>query len=94
MHVWRGTRALNRGYPLVALVEYTGAVEQQPQRAEYYVALALTARKWVILRRLGILCFLRLRSAQMIPFCTPNLLLSMLERLLYRLKTCVGFKGL
>ena len=41
--VWRGTRALNQGNPLAALAEYAEAVERQPRRAAYHVALALTA---------------------------------------------------
>ena len=42
-HVWRGTRALNQGNPLAALADYSAAVDQQPRRAGYHVALALTA---------------------------------------------------
>ena len=42
-HAWRGTRALSRGTPLAALAEYAAAVDQQPQRAAYHVALAFTA---------------------------------------------------
>lgn len=41
--VWRGTQALSQGNPLAALAEYSAAVERQPRRAEYHVALALTA---------------------------------------------------
>jgi O-antigen ligase/Flp pilus assembly protein TadD len=43
MHSWRGTQALNQGNPSAALVEYETAVERQPRRAAYHVALALTA---------------------------------------------------
>ena len=34
---------MNQGNPLTALAEYSAAVDQQPRRAEYHVALALTA---------------------------------------------------
>lgn len=43
VHIWRGTQALNQGAPLAALAEYSAAVDQQPHRAEYHVALALAA---------------------------------------------------
>ena len=42
-HVWRGTQALSQGNLFVALAEYSTAVDRQPRRAEYHVALALTA---------------------------------------------------
>ncbi len=42
-HVWRGTHALNEGNPATALQKYTTAVEIQPNRAEYQLAVALTA---------------------------------------------------
>ena len=42
-HAWRGTRALSQGNPLAALADYLAAVDQQPRRAAYQVALALTA---------------------------------------------------
>jgi tetratricopeptide (TPR) repeat protein len=41
--VWRGTRALSQGKSLTALAEYSAAVDRQPRRAAYRVALALTA---------------------------------------------------
>ncbi len=43
LHSWRGTQALNQGNLSAALVEYETAVERQPRRAAYHVALALTA---------------------------------------------------
>jgi len=43
VHSWRGTRALSQGNPSAAMVEYETAVESQPRRAAYHVALALTA---------------------------------------------------
>ncbi len=42
-HSWRGTQALGRGDAAVAMAEYAAAVNGQPSRAEYHVALALTA---------------------------------------------------
>ena len=43
LHSWRGTQALSQGNPSAALVEYEKAVERQPRRAAYHVAVALTA---------------------------------------------------
>ncbi len=42
-HSWRGTLAVSQGNLQSALAEYTAAVDWQPQRSEYRVALALTA---------------------------------------------------
>lgn len=42
-HIWRGTRALSQSNPASALIQYSAAVRQQPQRAAYQVAVALTA---------------------------------------------------
>lgn len=43
VHSWRGTQALRQGNSRVALGEYATALQHQPQRASYHVALALTA---------------------------------------------------
>lgn len=43
LHSWRGTQALSRGNPTIALAEYAAAIAQQPRRAAYAVAVALTA---------------------------------------------------
>lgn len=43
VHSWRGTQALRQGNHAAALAEYSRAVEEQPQRAAYHVAAALTA---------------------------------------------------
>lgn len=43
MYSWRGTQALSQGNPLDALAEYSKAIEQQPRRAAYHVAAALTS---------------------------------------------------
>jgi Flp pilus assembly protein TadD len=43
IHSWRGTQALNQGNPAAALLAYTKSAEIQPQRAEYHIAVALTA---------------------------------------------------
>ncbi len=42
-HSWRGTQALGQGEDSLARTEYATAVSYQPRRAEYHVALALTA---------------------------------------------------
>ncbi len=42
-HSWRGTQALRQGNATAALTAYTTAVNEQPRRAAYHVALALTA---------------------------------------------------
>jgi len=42
-HSWRGTHALSQGNVVVALAEYETAVNQQPHRAAYHVAVALIA---------------------------------------------------
>lgn len=43
LHSWRGTRALNMGDLPAALADYETAVNYQPHRTAYHVAVALTA---------------------------------------------------
>ncbi len=42
-HSWQGTQAISRGDATTALAEYRAAVASQPRRAEYRIALAVTA---------------------------------------------------
>ncbi len=45
IHSRRGTRALNLGNIATASAEYASAVERQPRRSAYHVAVALTAAR-------------------------------------------------